>query len=65
MKLLLPVDTVCGDKFAPDAATQVVKAGEIPDGWQGLDIGPRDCKALLRRRAGRGHRDLERPHGRI
>ena len=44
VKLLLPVDTVCGDKFAPDAATQVVKAGEIPDGWQGLDIGPETVK---------------------
>ena len=40
VKLLLPVDTVCADAFAPDAKTQVVKAGEIPDGWQGLDIGP-------------------------
>ena len=40
VQFLLPVDTVCGDKFAPDAASQVVKAGEIPDGWQGLDIAP-------------------------
>ena len=40
VKLLLPVDTVIGDKFAPDANSKVVKAGEIPDGWQGLDIGP-------------------------
>ena len=40
VKLLLPVDTVCADAFAPDANTQVVKSGEIPDGWQGLDIGP-------------------------
>ncbi len=40
VKLLLPVDTVCADDFAPDAKSQVVKAGEIPDGWQGLDIGP-------------------------
>ena len=40
VKLLLPVDTVCADAFAPDAHTQVVKEGEIPDGWQGLDIGP-------------------------
>src|SRR5699024_4694326 len=39
VKLLLPVDTVCADAFAPDAHTQVVKEGEIPDGWQGLDIG--------------------------
>ncbi len=44
VKFLLPVDTVCGDGFAPDAKSQVVKAGEIPDGWQGLDIGPETVK---------------------
>ncbi len=44
VKLLLPVDAVCGDKFAPDAAIQVVKPGQIPDGWQGLDIGPETVK---------------------
>ena len=44
VKLLLPVDTVIADKFAPDAASDVVKAGEIPDGWQGLDIGPDTVK---------------------
>ena len=44
VKLLLPVDTVCADKFAPDANSQVVKAGEIPDGWEGLDIGPETVK---------------------
>ena len=44
VKLLLPVDTVCADKFAPDANSQVVKSGEIPDGWEGLDIGPETVK---------------------
>ena len=44
VKLLLPVDTVCADAFAPDARSQVVKAGDIPDGWQGLDIGPETVK---------------------
>ncbi len=44
VKLLLPVDTVAADAFAPDAARQVVPAGEIPDGWQGLDIGPETVK---------------------
>ena len=41
VKLLLPVDTVCADDFAPEANSQVVTAGEIPDGWEGLDIGPK------------------------
>ena len=44
VKLLLPVDTVIADKFAPDADSKVVKTGEIPDGWQGLDIGPETVK---------------------
>ena len=30
VKLLLPVDTVCADAFAPDANSQVVKAGRFP-----------------------------------
>ena len=44
VKLLLPIDTVVADAFAPDANSKVVKAGEIPDGWQGLDIGPDTVK---------------------
>ncbi|GHG06318.1 phosphoglycerate kinase [Deinococcus piscis] len=39
-KLMLPTDAVAADKFAADAKTQVVPAGEIPEGWMGLDIGP-------------------------
>ena len=41
VKFLLPLDTLCGDKFAPDANVQTVEAGCIPDGWEGLDIGPK------------------------
>ena len=40
VKLLLPVDTVIADDFSNDANKKVVKAGEIPEGWEGLDIGP-------------------------
>jgi phosphoglycerate kinase len=43
-KLLLPVDTHCGDAFSSDCNKQVVKSGEIPDGWEGLDIGPETAK---------------------
>ncbi len=39
-KLVLPVDDHCGDKFAADCVKRVVPAGEIPDGFMGLDIGP-------------------------
>ena len=41
VKLLLPVDTVIADKFAADANADVVESGQIPDGWQGLGIGPK------------------------
>ena len=41
VKLLLPIDTVIADAFGPDANTLTVEAGEIPDGWEGLDIGPK------------------------
>lgn len=39
-RIHLPVDLVVADRFAADAASQVVDAHEIPDGWMGLDIGP-------------------------
>jgi phosphoglycerate kinase len=41
VKLYLPVDNVIADKFSPDANTDLADAGEIPDGWEGLDIGPK------------------------
>ena len=43
-KLVLPVDTHCGDAFNSDCNKQVVKAGEIADGFEGLDIGPESAK---------------------
>lgn len=42
--LLLPTDSVCGDQFSPDANVQTVPVGEIPDGWLGMDIGPKTIK---------------------
>lgn len=44
VKLLLPVDNVIADAFSNDAHTTVVKRGQIPDGWEGLDIGPQTAK---------------------
>ncbi|MDR2982887.1 MAG: phosphoglycerate kinase, partial [Puniceicoccales bacterium] len=45
VRITLPVDFLCADKFAPDAATQpATKAAGIPDGWQGLDAGPESMK---------------------
>ena len=43
-KLVLPLDTHCGDAFSGDCNKQVVAAGEIPDGFEGFDIGPETAK---------------------
>ena len=43
-KLVLPVDTHCADDFSAAAVKQVVKAGQIPDGFEGLDIGPETAR---------------------
>ena len=40
VKLLLPVDNRIGDEFSNDANIRIVPTGEIPDGWEGMDIGP-------------------------
>ena len=44
VKFLLPIDTVIADAFSNDANTQVVPTNQIPDGWQGVDIGPETQK---------------------
>ena len=41
VKMLIPVDTVIADAFSNDANVKVVDAGQIDDGWMGLDIGPK------------------------
>jgi phosphoglycerate kinase len=41
IEIVVPVDLVIADDFAPDANTQIVEADSIPDGWEGLDIGPK------------------------
>ncbi len=45
VELIFPVDFVAADKFAPDANTQAADlASGIPDGWEGLDAGPRSVE---------------------
>lgn len=39
VKVYLPVDTIIADAFSNDANTKEVNINEIPDGWQGLDVG--------------------------
>lgn len=42
----LPVDSITADKFAADANTDLANNDAIPDGWMGLDIGPKACAAF-------------------
>ncbi len=47
-KILLPVDYVCGDKFAADAQVKAADdASGIPAGWLGLDVGPKSTALFL------------------
>merc|ERR1712151_695218 len=56
-QILLPSDIVVADDFSPDANSKVVAVDEIPDGWMGLDNGPKtteeqkealsDCKTII------------------
>lgn len=42
----LPVDSLVADNFAADANTQVAESNQVPDGWMGLDIGPKAIEAF-------------------
>ncbi len=44
VRLLLPVDNVITQEFSNEAASQVVPGNAIPDGWEGMDIGPETQK---------------------
>ena len=41
VKLLLPIDNVCGKEFNNDTEQMICESGKIPEGWEGLDIGPK------------------------
>ena len=45
VQIHLPVDYVCGDKFGEDAQVRVLE-GPIPEGWLGLDIGPKSIEVM-------------------
>jgi phosphoglycerate kinase len=44
-KLELPVDLVLGDRLAEDAGVRTLDGVDVPDGWMGLDVGPRTAQA--------------------
>ena len=41
VQFLIPVDNIAGDKFDANCQSQLVNSDEIPDGWMGMDIGPK------------------------
>ena len=57
IKIVMAEDALCADAFSEDANTQVCPSNDIPDGWEGLDIGPKakesfrehilGCKTIL------------------
>ncbi|MGK0295695.1 MAG: phosphoglycerate kinase [Ulvibacter sp.] len=57
VQIHIPVDVVAANDFSNDAETQIVDVNQIPDGWQGLDAGPKslanfekvimECKTIL------------------
>lgn len=41
VELVLGVDSVCGDSFSNDANQKICPSNDIPDGWEGMDAGPK------------------------
>jgi phosphoglycerate kinase len=46
VKLLLPIDSKCGDAFDNNCNTMFVDSMNIPDGWEGMDIGPKTIQTF-------------------
>ena len=46
VQIHIPVDVVAANAFSNDAQTLIVDVREIPDGWQGLDAGPKSLEAF-------------------
>ena len=61
----LPSDVVAAAAFEPDAETRVVAYGELPEGWLGLDIGPKTSGPLRGDDSFGAYRVLERSDGRF
>jgi phosphoglycerate kinase len=53
-KLRLPLDLVLGEAFAADTPRRDLDGVDVPDGWMGLDIGPKTSEAYAREIAGAG-----------
>ncbi len=44
VQIHIPVDVIAADAFSNDANTQIIEVNNIPDGWQGLDAGPKSLE---------------------
>ena len=47
VKFLIPVDNKVGREYAADTEAKIVSSDEIPDGWMGLDIGPKSMELFV------------------
>ncbi|MCI6353840.1 phosphoglycerate kinase [Eubacterium coprostanoligenes] len=47
VKFLIPVDNKVGREYAADTEAKIVSSDEIPDGWMGLDIGPKSMEVFV------------------
>ena len=48
VNIIMPLDNVCADDFNNNANRQIVATGQIPDGWEGLDIGPESVELFCK-----------------
>ena len=61
--LELPVDLVIAERLDADAESKTIDGVDVPDGWMGLDIGPRTAESYASTIARGGHGVLERADG--
>ncbi len=47
IQMLIPIDNKIGKEFKPDTESKIVKYNEIPEGWEGFDIGPETIKMYI------------------
>jgi phosphoglycerate kinase len=62
-KLRLPVDLVLGREFSADTEVQALDGVDVPEGWMGLDVGPRTAAAYAEVVAGAGSAFWNGPMG--
>lgn len=48
VQIHLPIDVIAADAFSNDANTKIIDVNQIPDGWQGLDAGPKSLEIFKR-----------------